>query len=256
MKIAATIITLNEEANIGACLASLDFVEEIVVVDSGSTDGTAEICRSHPKVRFHELPWEGFGRQKNLAASLAGTDLIFNIDADERVTPELRASLLTADVSTHPSFRLARKNYFGRRWIRRCGWYPDYTVRLYDRKVAGFSERSVHESVVGPGPVGTLSGNLVHYTYRGISDYLKRMDRYSTLAAQEVAKRGKAPGVAKILVKPVFTFLKMYFLKLGFLEGYTGLLLSLLYAQYTFCKYAKARELATGACGAASGSSK
>jgi hypothetical protein len=138
---------------------------------------------------------------------------------------------------------VARENYFGRRWIRRCGWYPDYTTRLYDRRVARFSARAVHESLICQGPVGTLQGHLVHYTYLGIGDYLRRMDRYSTLAAQELASSGKSPSLAKLLYKPTFTFLKMYLVKLGLLEGYTGLLLSLLYAQYTFCKYAKAREL-------------
>ena len=243
MKITATVITLNEEANIGGCLESLEFADEIVVVDSGSTDRTAEICRAHPKVHFHQLPWEGFGRQKNLAGSLALHDWILNVDADERVSPELRASVLGAELTSHHCFRMARENYFGRRWIRRCGWYPDYTTRLYDRRQAGFSARAVHESVVCQGSVGTLQGRLVHYSYQGIADYLRRMDRYSTLAAQELAKSRKSPSLAKLLYKPVFTFLKMYLLKLGLLEGYTGLLLSLLYAQYTFCKYAKAREL-------------
>jgi glycosyltransferase involved in cell wall biosynthesis len=243
MNISATIITLNEENNIGDCLASLDWAAEIVVVDSGSTDRTEEICRANPKVRFSHHPWTGFGRQKNVAAALALNDWIFNIDADERVTSELAVSILAADFAGFQGFRMARENYFGRKWIRHCGWYPDLNLRLYNRRECRFSERSVHETVECRGKVAVLKGNLRHFTYSGISDYLLRMDRYSTLAAAEVVKSGKKPGVMQLLVKPVFTFVKMYLLKRGFMDGYHGLLLSLLYAEYTFAKYAKALEL-------------
>jgi (heptosyl)LPS beta-1,4-glucosyltransferase len=243
MKLSATIITLNEEANIGDCLASLDFVDEIVVVDSGSSDRTVEICRAQPRVRFFHQQWLGYGSQKNRAAELAVNDWVLNIDADERVTPELRTSLITADTADFPAYRMPRENYFGSRWIKRCGWYPDYTSRFYNRSVCHFSERSVHETLEVSGPTGTLAGNLRHYTYRGISDYITRMERYSTLASEEIVKAGGNPGVVTIMFKPLATFLKMYLLKGGFAEGYAGLLLSVLYAQYTFLKYAKAREL-------------
>jgi glycosyltransferase involved in cell wall biosynthesis len=242
-KISATIIVHNEEQNIAACLASLAFVDEIVVVDSGSSDRTGEICRANPLVRFFSLPWEGFGRQKNRAAELASHDWILNVDADERVTPPLRAAILTADRTRFSGFRLARENYFGSRWIRRCGWYPDYNIRLYDRRQGGFSERTVHEAVSCRGEVGTLAGNLQHFTYQGIADYVARMDRYSTLAAEELVKAGRRPGLGSILLRPLWTFGRMYLLKGGVLEGYTGLVLAILYAQYTFLKYAKGREL-------------
>lgn len=242
MKISATIIVKNEEANIKDCLDSLDFTDEIVVVDSGSSDGTEGICRAYPKVRFSSLPWEGFGRQKNRAAELATNDWILNIDADERVSPELRASIAVADFDRFAAFRMARENYFGRRWIRRCGWYPDAKIRLYDRRQARFSDKVVHEAVECRSPVATLPGNLRHFTYSGIADYVSRMDRYSSLAAEELVKAGKRPGISAILFRPAWTFVKMYLLRGGVLEGYMGLLLSLLYAQYTFLKYAKARE--------------
>ena len=241
-KISATIITLNEEKNISSCLESLDFVDEIVVVDSGSTDRTGEICRGNPKVRFHDLPWEGYGRQKNLAASLASHDWILNIDADERVSEPLRASILAADRDLYAGFRMARRNYFGSRWIRWCGWYPDRKLRFYDRSRGSFEELAVHEAVKCRDRVGLLSGDLHHYTYDGISDYMSRMDRYSSLAAEEMLKQGRRPGLPSILFRPPYTFFRMYLLKLGFLEGYTGLLLSLLYTGYTFLKYAKATE--------------
>jgi glycosyltransferase involved in cell wall biosynthesis len=245
VKISATIIVLNEEKNIGDCLASLGFADEIVVVDSGSSDRTEEICRADSRVQFYQREWQGFGPQKNLAASLASNDWIFNIDADERVSKELLASIDAVDPAQFAVFRAARRNFFGSRWIRHCGWYPDYNMRLYDRRQVGFRERSVHEAIDYGGPVGTLDGDLIHFTYTDIADYLKRMDRYSTLAANEIVKTGKTPGIAAIVVRPLFTFFKMYILRKGLLEGYHGLLLSALYACYTFAKYAKARELIT-----------
>lgn len=241
-KISATIIVKNEETNIHDCLNSLDFVDEIVVVDSGSSDGTESICRACPKVKFFSYPWAGFGKQKNIAAGLAVNDWILNIDADERVTPELRTSIMNADYDRFAAFRMARENYFGKRWIRRCGWYPDDKIRLYHRKHAAFSEKVVHEGVETSAKVDMLGGNLKHFTYSDIADYVVRMDRYSTLAAEELINKGEKPGIKAMLLRPAWTFIKMYLLKRGFLDGYTGFLLAILYAQYTFLKYAKARE--------------
>jgi glycosyltransferase involved in cell wall biosynthesis len=246
MKISATVIVLNEEKNISGCLKSLDFADEIVVVDSGSSDRTKEICCSNPRVRFHERAWEGFGRQKNMAADLAENDWILNIDADERVTPELLSAIGSADLSKFAGYRVARRNYFAGRHVRYCGWYPDYNLRFYNRRQGRFSERVVHEAVECSGQVGTLQGDLLHYTYEGISDYLRRMERYSSLAADEIVAKGKVPGCAALVGRPLFTFFKMYFLKRGFLDGCLGLQLSVLYACYTFAKYAKAREISLG----------
>ncbi len=243
MKISVTIITLNEERNISSCLASLDFASEIVVVDSGSSDKTIEICKAHPRVRLIEQPWLGFGKQKNLAADLSSNDWVLNVDADERVSDALSKSIVGADFASYRGFLMARENYFGDRWIRYCGWYPDYNLRLYDRTCARFSEREVHEAVECEGKVGTLAGNLIHRTYAGVADYLQRMDRYSTLAAQQMIKDGRAPGLAALTLRPIATFLKMYILKQGFREGYHGFLLSALYSFYTMSKYAKALEL-------------
>lgn len=243
MKISATIIVLNEENNISGCLESLDFADEIIVVDSGSTDRTKELCTSFAKVKYFEEPWLGFGRQKNLAASLASNDWIFNIDADERVSRKLLNSIQTTDLSMFSAFRVARKNYFGECWVKYCGWYPDYNIRLYNRETCQFSDRLVHESVETDGPVSTLEGDLVHLTYKGIEDFLVRMNKYSTLASQElVKKRSKIPKY-RLLLSPSFNFFKMYILKLGILQGYHGFLLSVLYSYYTFAKYAKALEM-------------
>lgn len=242
MKLSATVIVKNEENSIAGCLESLDFADEIVVVDSGSSDRTGEICQSYPKVRYYERSWEGFGRQKNLAADLAVNDWILNVDADERVTPELRYAINGAELGGHAGFRVARRNFFAGQWVRYCGWYPDYNLRLYDRRNGRFSERAVHESVECNGVIGMLPGDLLHYTYDGVGDYLRRMDRYSSLAAIEIARKGKVPGLPALLGRPLFTFFKMYIMKRGFLEGYLGFQLSILYAFYTFAKYAKARE--------------
>jgi (heptosyl)LPS beta-1,4-glucosyltransferase len=243
MIISATIITCNEEENIADCLVSLNFVNEIIVVDSGSTDQTEEICRSNPKVKFFHHNWEGYGKQKNIAAELANSYWILNLDADERITPKLRRSILETNFNSISCAKMARENYFGRNLIRHCGWYPDYTMRLYDRRTCRFSERLVHESLEHDGKVTTLDGNLLHYTYANIFDYQKRMNSYSTLSAQEMFKDGKVVGVGSLILRPFATFIKMYIIRAGFLEGYLGIVLSLLYAQYTFCKYAKLIEL-------------
>jgi len=243
MKISATVITRNEEKNIADCLASLAFADEIVVVDSGSSDRTGEICRSDPKVRFFQREWPGYGRQKNIAAELARNDWVLNVDADERVSSQLRRSLEQAGQGSFSAARMARENYFGKRWIRHCGWYPDYTTRLYDRRACRFSERLVHESLEHDGTVATLEGNLLHFTYAGIGDYLRRMDRYSSLAAREKVREGYQPRPLDLVVSPLTTFMRMFLLRKGFLEGEAGLMLSTLYAFYTFCKYAKAREI-------------
>lgn len=242
MKVSATIIVRDEEENLPACLASLDFADEIVVLDSGSADRTAAIARSHPRVRYATRAMDGFGAQKNAAADLAGSDWVLNVDADERVSPELRASILAAAPGRHDAFGMARENYFGGRRIRHGGWYPDAKVRLYDRRRCRFDERLVHEAVACPGPVGRLAGNLLHHSYRDVSDYLTRMERYSTLGARELLRAGVRPGVAAVALRPPVAFARMYLWRLGFLDGYHGFLLAALQAAYTLAKYAKARE--------------
>jgi glycosyltransferase involved in cell wall biosynthesis len=243
MKISATIITLNEEKNIADCLDSLDFVDEIVVVDSGSTDGTESLCNACPKVKFFHQDWLGYGKQKNKAAEFANNNWILNVDADERVSDELRNSIISADVSVASAFRMARENYFGTTWIKHCGWYPDYTTRLYYKRKCSFSMRDVHETLVCDGSVGTLKGNLLHFTYKDIADYLIRMNRYSSLAALTMFKEGRRGYWYNLLLRPVATFFKMFVLRRGFADGWYGFVLSGLYAVYTFCKYAKLAEL-------------
>jgi (heptosyl)LPS beta-1,4-glucosyltransferase len=246
--ISAILITKNEENNIRDCLASLVFAEEIVVVDSGSTDGTEEISRSDPRVRWYPEKWKGFGPQKNSALDKAGGPWVFSIDADERVTEELAREIAGLDLSSSPvdGYRVARRSYFGRRWVRHGGWYPDYTIRLWRKGKGRFADRSVHEVVRVSGPVGTLRGDLLHFTYRDAADFLERMERYATLGAEEMRKEGKRATTLDLALRPPFTFLKMYLIRRGFMDGALGFRLASLYARYTYAKYAKLRDLHGG----------
>ncbi len=245
MQLSVVIITFNEEDNIRACLESVKWADEIVVVDSNSIDKTIEICREYTdKVYVEE--WRGYGRQKNLAIERASHPWILNIDADERVTTELKiemAGVLGKDRGEIDGYYMPRKNFFLGRWIRYCGWYPDYNLRLFRNGKGFFNEREVHESLKIEGKTAYLMHPIEHYTYRSISEYLQRMDRYSGLAAQEMFRAGRRAGFLDLLIRPELTFLKMYLLKMGFLEGYRGLILSCLYTAYTFSKYARLWEM-------------
>ena len=242
--VSAIVITLNEENNIGACLDSLSFAEEIVVVDSGSTDRTEEICRKDSRVRWFSEEWKGYGKQKNSALDKAKGPWIFSIDADERVTKDLAEEISGIDLNRSPcaGYRVPRRSFFGDTWVRYGGWYPDSTVRLWKKEAGRFEERSVHEAVRVSGPVGTLSGDLLHYTYRDTSDFIERMNRYSSLGAQELLRLGKRVTVFDLVLRPPYTFFKMFVLKRGFLDGWLGFRLAVLYSMYTFVKYAKAIE--------------
>ena len=244
-RISVTIIALNEEANIRECLESVKWADEILVSDSGSADRTAQICREFGAKVFDD-EWLGFGRQKNLVGDRAAGEWILNIDADERVTPGLREEILKAAAEGFAAgYLIPRKNYFGEKWIRHCGWWPDHNLRLYRKGLGRFTDRYVHERVEVNGPVAKLTNPLVHRTYKDVSDYLRRMERYSTLAAQEMLSQGRSAGVIDILLRPPFTFFKMYILRRGFLDGTAGVILSTLYAAYTLAKYAKLREMKT-----------
>jgi glycosyltransferase involved in cell wall biosynthesis len=243
-KISVAIITKNEEKNIRACLESVRWTDEIVVVDGGSADRTKEICREFQAQVFEEA-WKGFARQKNSAIEKTCNEWVLSLDADERISPELQKEIqdrLAADPRVD-GFYIARKNFFAGRWIRYCGWYPDYNLRLFRKSRGRFEERTVHEKVKIRGRTEKFKTPLIHRTYRSLSDFLQRMDRYSTLAAQEMQQEGKKVRQSDLLFRPPFTFLQMYVLRTGFLEGYMGFLLSTLYSFYTFTKYTKLREM-------------
>jgi len=244
-KLTVTVITRNESANIDAALASVAWADEIVVVDSESTDDTAAIARRHTE-RVETRPWPGYSAQKNYAASRASHDWILSLDADERVTPALAAEItaLLATEPPHRGYRVPRLSRYLGRWIRGTDWYPDYQLRLYDRRAGEWNGRPVHESVrLASGAPGQLTQDLQHHPYRDISDHLATIDRYTTLAAEQMVADGRTPSIAGVALHPPFAFLRNYLLRGGILNGSAGFVVSALNSYYVFLKLAKAREL-------------
>lgn len=243
-RLSVTLITRDEAPNVEAALQSVVWADEIVVVDSGSTDATTTLARrytDHVVVR----EWRGYAEQKNYAASLASADWILSIDADERVTPEL-AGEIRAQLAEEPAaggYRIPRVSWYQGRWIRSTDWYPDYQLRLYDRRAGRWLQRRVHESVAVDGPVGTLRHELQHYSYRNLSDHLARMDRYTDLAAEQMLAEGRRAGLLDLAVHPPLAFLRNYVLRRGVIDGRLGLMISLMNAYYVFLKFAKLWEL-------------
>lgn len=240
--VSVVLVTKNEEVNIEDALRSVSDAQEIVVVDSFSTDQTVEICKKYTDNVFQHS-WEGFARQKQKAVDYAAGPWVLILDADERVTPPLKAEILQSISDTdNAGFYLPRKNFFLGRWIRNSGWWPDHTLRLFRKEMGRLQLREVHEKVVVNGKAGYLKNPLEHYTYRSISDYVERMERYSTLAAKEILKKSGRAGIYSLTVRPAATFLKMFVLRRGFLDGLHGFVLAMLYSCYTFLKYAKTWE--------------
>lgn len=245
-KISATIITLNEEERIEVCLKSLSWADEIVVVDSGSTDSTVSICKRYTDKVVIKDNWEGYGRQKNICAELASNDWIFNIDADETVSEELKreiTGLSSNALSSYDAYKVARKNFFNNVWIRHGGWYPDYITRLYNKKRCRFSDSIVHEAVTGGSSYKNLKGWLNHYTYQNLTEYFTRLDKYSSLAAEEMLKKGRRFRWHDLILRPPFNFLKNYIIKLGFLDGCYGIIVAYGYSRYSFKKYEGLKKL-------------
>jgi glycosyltransferase involved in cell wall biosynthesis len=252
--LSVAIITLNEEANLGRTLASVSWADEIIVVDSGSTDRTAEIARGF-SARVVEHLWTGFAAQKNFALSQCSGDWILSLDADEELTHELQFEMqnLLMSKPTADAYFLKRRNLFLGRWIRHGGFYPDPKLRLFRRAAANFvstprfEERPVHETIVFNGISETLDYDLIHHAYPTLSTYIEHMDRYSSLGAELlIAKRRTSRNILSFLFNvwliPQLTFIWNYIFRLGFLDGREGLLLHLYHAIYTSWKYAKAWE--------------
>jgi glycosyltransferase involved in cell wall biosynthesis len=248
VKLTVTVITWNEAANIAAALESVAWADEIVVVDSGSTDDTVGIARRYA-TRVIETGWPGYGAQKNHAAELASNDWILSIDADERVTPDLASeirTLLDAGPGA-PGYRIPRVTYYLGRWIRSTDWYPDYQLRLYDRRAGRWSLRQVHESVELQGTPGRLTHEIQHYAYRNVSHHLATIDRYTTLAAEQWQSEGRRARLLDSAVSPAFAFLRNYLLRGGIRDGAPGFLVSVLNSYYVYLKFVKLWELQHGA---------
>ena len=244
MKLTVTVITHNEARNIAAALESVSWADEIIVVDSRSTDDTMALARPRA-TRVESRGWPGYGAQKNYAAGLASHDWILSLDADERVTPELAREIRDLLASGPPArgYRIPRVAFYLGRWIRSTDWYPDYQLRLYDRRAGRWNERRVHEALVLDGATGTLRNELQHYPYRDIAHHLQTIDRYTTFAAEDWLEAGRRASAAQAFFHPRFAFLRNYVLRRGFRDGSAGLLVSILNAHYVFLKFAKLWEL-------------
>ncbi len=245
MSLSVVLITLNEEANLARTVASVGWADEIVVLDSGSTDRTREIAQSF-QAKFYTEPWKGFAAQKNSALSKATGDWILSLDADEEVEPalaeEIRQTLAAAPAVA--GFWIPRKNFFLGRWIRHGGFYPDPKLRLFRRGAAKFEDRLVHEDAQVTGTTAALTHNLLHHAYPTLDSYLEHMNRYSSLGAEmKLASGGRSSfSFLDIVIRPHWAFVYNYFLRLGFLDGHEGLLLHQYHANYVSWKYAKAWE--------------
>jgi len=244
MKITATIITLDEERKIARAIESLRCCDEIVVLDSGSVDRTVELA-GKLGARVVEDQWHGYSQQKNRAAECASHDWILSIDADEALSEALEAELwqLKKNGPDYDAYTMPRLAQYLGRWILHSGWYPDRKVRLYNRRKATWVGDFVHESVRVSGRLGHLKENLLHFTCDSLSEHLKTMDRYTTLAAEELVFRKEKIQLPRLLMEPPWTFFQTYVLKRGYLDGVEGLCIAYMAAMYAFVKYAKARNM-------------
>ena len=246
MKITATIITLNEERHIARAIESLRCCDEILVLDSGSSDRTVELAENLG-ARVVESFWRGYAAQKNWIAEQAANDWILSLDADEALSEALEAEIwsLKKNGPRHDAYTVPRLAQYLGRWILHSGWYPDRKVRLYNRQKAKWVGDFVHESVQVRGRTGSLESNLLHFTCDSLSEHLKTMDRYTTLAAEELVSHKAQIGWSRLILDPPWTLLKTYFLQAGFLDGIEGLTIAYMAALYTFLKYAKARNMSS-----------
>lgn len=247
MRITAIVLSRDEADRIGTALDSVAFCDEVLVVDSGSRDGTQEVARARG-ARVVESPWPGFAEQRNRAAGLATHDWVLFVDADERVDGALRAALEALRAAPEPAeaaFAVRRTVHALGRWIRHGGWGRERRLRLYDRRRARWAG-AVHEWLEVQGPAGPdLAGLLEHRPFRSVHDHWQRLGRYAELAAQEMHAQGRRCGWADLRLRPAFRFLKMYVLRLGFLDGWAGYVLARLESAYVLAKYARLRELGT-----------
>ena len=246
-RISAVIITLNEERNIQRCLDSImPIVDEVVVVDSYSTDATQELCSAYP-VRFVTHPWEGYAATKNFGNRLASNDMIFSIDADESVSPELAQSILRLKerpIEKKVFSMNRRMNYCGR-WIRHCGWYPDTKVRLFDRREVCWAGLKVHETLSMPSNIRVehLEGDLLHYSFYTPEEHRRQMEKFALLSAEEAVEKGKNSNRFSASIHTAWKFLRDYLFKAGFLEGADGLTICKTNAYGVWYKYKKIIEL-------------
>ena len=228
--LSVVIITKNEEKFIGDAIQSAKFANEVLILDSNSSDRTCEIAlKMGARVEQHD--WLGFGKQKNLAVNLAINDWVFVLDSDERITKDLQLEILKEiDKPSSNGYLVPRLNWFFGKSIKTCGLYPDYSLRLYNRNLGSFSEVDVHESVSVQGKVSKLKNHMIHLAFESVDEFILKQRRYSKLS-------NKKKNAFKAFCSPIWTFLKIFFIKLGFLDGWRGFIIAKVYAQYTYWKY-------------------
>jgi len=240
------LITRNEEANLDDCLASLEGIaQQIVVVDTNSTDRTLEIAKNYGATLAQPLDWPGFGPQKNRALDLATGDWVLSLDADERLTPALKSEILTAvNHSAHVDcFAIPRLSWYCGRFIRHSGWSPDYVDRLFKRGTARFSDDLVHERLIPNGQVAKLNNPMLHYSFMNYSQVLQKLDRYSTASAEQAFAKGKTSSPLKAALHGIWAFIRTYIIRAGFLDGAQGFALAISNGQGTYYRYIKLWQL-------------
>ena len=241
--VSVVVITKDEADNIGEALDSVRWADDIVVVDCGSTDATVEIAKRYTD-RVTARAWRGYGDQKNHATSLAAHDWVLSLDADERVSTGLAAELegLFRTSPSKQGYRIPRTTRYLGRWIRSTDWYPDYQLRLYDRRVSRWNERPVHESVTTTGQVGRLRSEILHHAYRDVSHHLTTIDHYTTLAVEQMTADARHAHALDLCVRPPLAFVRNYILRRGFRDGVPGLIVSMMNSYYVLLKLAKLWE--------------
>jgi glycosyltransferase involved in cell wall biosynthesis len=240
-KLSACIITLNEEDRIRECIESLDFCDDVLVVDSHSSDHTRDIA-TECGARVIERDWPGHVAQKEFAVRHAENDWVLCLDADERISGPLREEILSLRDAGFPGragWRMPRRSFYMGRWVMHGTWTPDYNLRLFDRRRGRWGGYNPHDRVVLEGPMGTLRGRILHYPYRSLAEHLATMDKYTTIMAKGLAERGKKGRIVNVVVNPWVRFIKYYVLKGGFIDGWHGLVMAYLAAQYVRMKYIK-----------------
>ncbi len=246
IELSAVIITFNEEANIGRCIDSLQgIVDSIIVVDSFSTDTTEQIC-NNKGVQFVQHEFEGYIEQKNYALSLTDSPFVLSLDADEALSDKLRDSILKIkDDPQFDGYAMNRLNHYCGKWLRHGGWYPDRKLRLYKNSLGDWKGTNPHDKLIlkSGSKVGFLEGDILHYSYYTIKSHIEQANNFSEIAAQTLFKEGKRTSYIKIFLGPIFKLVRDYIFKLGFLDGYYGLVVAIISAQATFLKYAKLRQL-------------
>lgn len=244
-KISVCVISFNEEKNIEECLKSVTWADEIILVDSYSTDRTVELAKQYTSIIMPKV-WSGYSDAKNYALQNASNEWILSLDADERVTQELREEIIEVineGSRRYTGYKIARRAYFLGKWIKHCGWYPGYVVRLFRKDAGNFSKSRVHEKLDVTGEIATLKHDLLHFTDDNLLHYFNKFNKYTSLAADDLEEKGTPFRVWYLVIKPTYTFFKMFILRRGFLDGLHGFILSILSSAYVFTKYAKLWEL-------------